>query len=211
MSDANRYPGQLDHLTFNREQLIALSSAPRSQVMWAFHRHDPLSVAEVAKSIGKSPQSVHPHVNRLVELGLLLPVEVRKKRSREEKAYVLAALELMTPAPPIPEDCVEPMASAFAAHMRQAIREKALAYQVLAQDASFHAYNAFRIATAVVSEADALAIRKLLHESLERASQMGGDEGVRVRIAVLMLPAIGESQEWYRRVTGQPLLDQPEK
>ena len=211
MPNSPRFPGQLDHLTFNREQLIALASAARSQVLWAFSKSEPLSVAQVASFLGKSPQSVHPHVNRLVELGLLLPVEIRKKRSREEKAYVHVALGLFTPAPPIPEDCVEPMSAAFAAHMRQATREKALVYKVLERDPTFHPYHAFRITNVMVSEEDALAIRSLLHDALERASEMGSAEGVRVRVAVLMVPAVGESQARYRSATGQALPDQPEE
>jgi DNA-binding transcriptional ArsR family regulator len=210
MAGPKQFTNQQDSLTFNREQLLALASTARSQVLWAFNKAEPLSVAEVATFIGKSPQSVHAHVNLLVELGLLIAVETRRKRSREEKAYVHAAANLFTPAPPLPADCVEPMTSAFAAHMRQATREKALAYKVLEKDAAFQLYNSFRIANVIVSEADALAIRNLLHDSIARASQLGGTEGVRVRVAVLMLPAEGESSAWYQRITGDQLRDQTE-
>lgn len=203
MPKSKLFPGQLDQLTFTKEQLISLASAPRSQVLWGFNETEPLSVAEVAKLIGKSPQSVHFHVNELAKLGLLLPVETRKKRSREEKTYAHAALLLYAPSPPYEEGCVEAMNHGFAAQMRQAIREMALFNQTFEKDHSFQPFRAFRLANLVVSEEDAKAIRKLFYDSLERANQMGSGEGVRVTLTVLMLPAVGESVTRYRKATGK--------
>ena len=211
MPKCTRYPGQAEKLTFSREQLMALASAPRSQVLWAFNESEPLSVAEVATIIGKSPQSVHYHVNTLADLGLLLPVETRKKRSREEKAYVHAARGLFTPAPPIPKGYADPLSSGFAAIMRQAIREKTLVLRVLEEDASIQPFNAFRTCNAMISAEDAQAIKTMLYDSLERANQMGKSEGVRVTMTVLMLPAVGESAAWYERATGKPIPDQAEE
>ncbi|MEQ1932948.1 MAG: helix-turn-helix domain-containing protein [Fimbriimonadaceae bacterium] len=199
------HPDQLEKLTFNRDQLIALASSARAQVLWAFKPYEPLSVAEAAESLGKSPQSVHAHVNLLAQLGLLIAVDTRKKRSREEKLYIHAARWMFSPAPPIPSDCVEPMTEGFAGVMRLSIREKALTYKVLEKDAGFQPYHSFRLANMTVSEADALAIRNLLHDSIARAGQMAGGEGMRVRVMVMMLPAIGESEAWYERVTGEKI------
>lgn len=211
MQERLPYPGQIQELIFSKEQLLALASAPRSQVLWAFNEFEPLSVAQVASLIGKSPQSVHYHVNTLVDLGLLLAVETRRKRSREERAYVHAALGLYAPPPPLPKGYADAMSLGFAAIMRQAIREKTLVHRVLEEDASIQPYSAFRIANATVSEEDALAIRNLLYEALDRANRMGGTEGVRVTISVMMLPAVGESAAWYRRATGHPIPDDSEE
>jgi biotin operon repressor len=199
------HPDQLEKLTFNREQLVALASSARTQVLWAFKPYEPLSVAEAAESLGKSAQSVHAHVNQLADLGLLIAVDTRKKRSREEKLYIHAARWMFSPAPPIPSDCVEPMTDGFAAVMRLSMREKALTYKVLEKDATFQPFHSFRLANLTVSEADALAIRNLLHDSIARAGQMAGDKGVRVRVMVMMLPTVGESEAWYERVTGEKI------
>ncbi len=205
MPTAKHYPEQLEKLTFNPQQLAALSSSARAEILWGFNKSEPLSVAEIAKFLGKSPQSVHAHVNHLVEIGLLVAVDVRKKRSREEKLYVHAARGMFSPAPPLPSECVEPMTAGFAALMRQAIREKANIYRVLEKDAGFQPYHSFRLASLTVSESDALAIRNLLHDSIARATQMGSEDGVRVRVVVMMLPAVGESEAWYERVTGEKM------
>lgn len=189
---------------------MALASAPRSQVLWAFNEFEPLSVAEVASALGKSPQSVHYHVNTLASLGLLLAVATRKKRSRSEKAYVHAALGLYTPEPPLPSGYAEPMSAGFAAMMRQATREKAILNKVLEVDAGIQPFNAYRTATALVSQKDAEAIRKLLYDAIERANKKGGAKGVRVSIRVLMFPVVGESSAWYERVTGSKIADETE-
>lgn len=205
MADRALFPGQVEQLTYNHEQLLALTSVARTSVLWGFNENKPLSVAEVASLIGKSPQSVHAHVNKLVEVGLLIPVETRKKRSRTEKAYVYAARELFTPEPPYSPATRLALSAKFTALMRQMVREMTLAQQVMEHDASFRAYTFSRFYNVMVTEEEAWTIRRFLQEALLGASRMTQGEGARVTLSCLMLPAIGESEERYRELTGESL------
>lgn len=208
MADRTLYPGQQEQLTYNYEQLLALTSVARTSVLWGFNENKPLSVAEVAQLIGKSPQSVHAHVNKLVEVGLLIAVETRKKRSRTEKAYVYAARELFTPQPPYTREAREALSVRFAALMRQSVREMTLAHSVMELDPAFQAYTFSRFYNVMVTEEEARAIRRFLQETLVAASRMSKGEGARVTLACLMLPAVGESTARYRELTGEGIGDE---
>ncbi|MFM9872748.1 MAG: helix-turn-helix domain-containing protein [Fimbriimonadaceae bacterium] len=82
---------QVDRLILNLDQVKSLSSAERFEIFWTFSADDPLSAAEIANMIGKSAQTVHHHVKKLVEVGLLMAIEKQKKRSREELLYIWSA------------------------------------------------------------------------------------------------------------------------
>ncbi len=208
MADRTLFPGQQEQLTYNYEQLLALTSVARTSVLWGFNENKPLSVAEVARLIGKSPQSVHAHVNKLVEVGLLIAVETRKKRSRTEKAYVYAARELFTPNPPYTAESRLALSARFAALMRQSVREMTLAHSVMELDPSFQAYTFSRFYNVMVTEEEARAIRRFLQETLVAASRMSKGDGARVTLACLMLPAVGESTARYRELTGEGIGDE---
>lgn len=207
MADRALFPGQLEQLTYNHEQLLALTSVARTSVLWGFNENKPLSVAEVASLIGKSPQSVHAHVNKLVEVGLLIAVETRKKRSRTEKAYVYAARELFTPQPPFSRESRLALSARFTSLMRQLVREMTLAQQVMEEDPSFQAFTFSRFYNVMVSEEEAWAIRRFFQETLLGASRMTKGEGARVTLSCLMVPAVGESEARYRELTGETLGD----
>jgi predicted ArsR family transcriptional regulator len=203
------FPGQTLHLTYNEEQLEALTSVARSNVLWGFNENKPLSAAEVAKLIGKSPQSVHSHVNRLVEVGLLLAVETRKKRSRTERAYVYAARELYTPSPPYSSTCRQALSARFAALMRNLVREMTLAQIVMERDASFQAFTYSRFYNVMATEEEAREIRTFIQECLLRASGMAKGHGThRITLSGLMLPVAGESAARYRELTGESIVDE---
>jgi predicted transcriptional regulator len=208
MSTDTLFPGQREQLTYNDEQLQALTSVARTTVLWGFNENKPLSVAEVAQLIGKSPQSVHAHVNKLVEVGLLVAVETRKKRSRSEKAYVYAARELYTPNPPYTSTCREALSARFAALMRHLVREMSLAQRVMEHDPSYQAYTFARFYNVIVSEEEAQALRRFFQETLLGASRMTKGEGARVTLACMMLPAVGESTTRFRELTGEGIGDQ---
>jgi len=210
MPSPTLFPGQLDQLTYNQDQLIALTSVARTTVLWGFNENKPLSVAEVADLIGKSPQSVHAHVNKLVEVGLLIAVETRKKRSRSEKAYVYAAREFYTPNPPYEAACREALSARFASLMRNIVREMTLAQRVMEHDAAFQAFTFQRYYNIMVTEEEAQALRRFFQETLLGASRMTKGEGARVTLACLMVPAVGESMDRYEAATGQSLTDASE-
>ncbi|RYG27760.1 ArsR family transcriptional regulator, partial [bacterium] len=81
------FPGQVERVDFTFEQVECLTSPVRSAVFWAFTSHTPQSVADVAKGLGKSAQTVHYHVNGLLEVGLLVAVDTRQRGARTETLY----------------------------------------------------------------------------------------------------------------------------
>ena len=83
--------GQSERHLLDLAQVKALSSSMKSQAFWSFNAYEPKSIADVAKLIGKTPQSMYGHVEKLVEVGLLLPAGTRQKRSRTEHLYVSIA------------------------------------------------------------------------------------------------------------------------
>ncbi|MEQ1822865.1 MAG: winged helix-turn-helix domain-containing protein [Fimbriimonadaceae bacterium] len=209
MAEAPLFPGQAEQLTYTLEQLLATTSVARTTVLWGFNEYTPLSVAEVAKVIGKSPQSVHAHVKKLVEVGLLIAVETRKKRSRIEKAYVYAARELFAPSQPCPPEFLGPMNARFANFMRNAAREMELARHVMQHDPSFGGFALMRYTNIMVTEEDARALRAFVISCIKKASDMHAGEGRRITLSFSMLPAVGESLQRYREVTGESLVEEP--
>jgi len=82
------FPGQIESIVMSLEQVTCLASADRNEVYWSFSPRNPMTVAEIAKLIGKSPQTIHHHVNNLIKNDFLMSVGTRKKRSRQEALYV---------------------------------------------------------------------------------------------------------------------------
>lgn len=208
MADAPLFPGQAKELIYNLEQLLATTSVARTAVLWGFNEYTPLSVAEVAKVIGKSPGSVHAHVKKLVEVGLLIAVETRKKRSRTEKAYVYAARELFAPAQPCPPEFLASMNARFAVFMKNAAREMELARAVMQHDPAYGGYAVMRYSNIMVTEEDARAIREYLINCVKSASEMHSGKGRRVTLCFSMLPAVGESLQRYQELTGESLVEE---
>lgn len=207
MAQTPLFPGQAEQLTYTLEQLRATTSVARTTVLWGFNEHTPLSVAEVARVIGKTPQTVHSHVKKLVEVGLLIAVETRKRRSRTEKAYVYAARELFAPSQPCPPEFLGPMNERFANFMRNSTREMELARAVMQHDVSYGGYAIMRYYNIMVTEEEAQAIRAYVISCAKKASEMSSGEGRRVTICFSMLPAVGESIQRYQELTGEPLID----
>lgn len=207
MAEKPLFPGQVEQLFYTLEQLRATTSVARTTVLWGFNEHTPLSVAEVARVIGKTPQCVHTHVKKLVEVGLLIAVETRKKRSRTEKAYVYAARELFTPPQPCPPEFLGPMNERFANFMRNSIREMELARSVMQHDNTYGAFAIMRYYNIIVTEEEARAIRAYMLSCMKKASEMHSGEGRRVTISFAMLPAVGESVQHYEELTGESLID----
>lgn len=81
---------QEDILLLNLDQLRVLSSVACNDVMSAFHPFSPRSARDVGEQIERSPASVSEHVEKLLEVGLLIKAGTRKKRSRTEQLYLPA-------------------------------------------------------------------------------------------------------------------------
>lgn len=179
---------------FDFQQVSAIASATRSEVFWAFNATDPQSVREVAKNLKKSPQTVRHHVNDLLDVGLLLPVGSRQRRSRTEELYVTAAMEFRTELPPITTEYREMINKGFDSILRQMGRERSAAIRLEGTDEDLNRYLAYRRHTIRVSPEQSARVKKLLIDLCEELRSFDEGEGVRVIFSVYMSPPLGETK-----------------
>ncbi len=72
-------------------QLQALASAAALEIIGVLRSEGPGSVADLARSLGRSSHSLHYHVRRLWRAGLLVKTDQRRKANRYEAVYDLVA------------------------------------------------------------------------------------------------------------------------
>lgn len=191
------FPGQVEASTFNLEQIKALASSIRSEVYWAFTGTKPASVSDVAKTLGKSAQTVHYHVAELVNIGMLIAVDERKKRSRTEKLYVRSALSVMSePKETASEEYLDFALKGFAAIMRALVRETEGIDKVARHDPDFLNHALFRFATVRLKKSAAIRLRDQMLALLEEAGELDTpEEGVLSHFVLCLRPTVGESRK----------------
>lgn len=188
------FPGQKKRLYFDMEQLEALASPIRAEVFWSFTKDQPQSVSEVAKALGKSAQTVHYHVNALVEVGLLISVAERKSRARMEKLYVHSASQLFT-KPDAPFEEHGPMIRGFKAITRSMAREYETMWRAIERNPDFGSCRLIRRISVRMSEERAVRVKNLLKELADELMVSASDpEGSRVNVYMFMAPTLGESR-----------------
>jgi predicted transcriptional regulator len=198
MPKPRKYPAQADKANFDLEQVKSLSSAIRSQVFWAFDGPEPHSVADIATALGKSAQTVHYHVNELARVGLLIPVEVRKRRARTEQLYVHAAARYFSQVVSASKEYRRYVQKGFEAIAREMVRANAAMHKVLDQDDSVLKFASFRRTTVRLSAEQAEELKEKLIEILRQASSMEDPEGRRVSVSVHVTPTLAESRSWLK-------------
>lgn len=193
-----KFPGQADKLVFSLEQIRTLTSSVRSEVFYSFSHHEPMSVADVARDLGKSAQTVHYHVNELVQAGLLIAVAERHRRSRIEKLYVQAALEVFSMNPAEASDEYRSLIiKGFNAITRAMARENAEGQKLIALDPQFNTLNAYRHSLVRVADFNkAKALKDKLYSVLQEISMNDDPNGkYTVRVSVNMSPNAATARE----------------
>jgi hypothetical protein len=190
------FKGQVAKIVFNLEQLECLASGVRSQVFWAFSSKVPESVAQVAKGLGKSAQTVHYHVNELVRVGLLLGVETRQVRSRTETLYVHAArLNVDAGAVASPDEFAL-RAKGFRTLAKNTIEETELYYERLAQDSSVSDFSLLARDNVVMSREQFAEFRARMKAVLEEILAAQPEDGVRINVLFYARPTQGQHRKW---------------
>ncbi len=82
------------------EQLAAIASAVRLEVLDAFRVLGPCSIATVAAFLGRAPDSLYYHIRKLVKVDLLVDKGQRPTGQRYEAVYDAPARRLRTPFSP---------------------------------------------------------------------------------------------------------------
>ena len=69
------------------DQLRALASPQREEILDRLCRLGPAPISAIARSLGRKPQSLYPHFRKLEAVGLVREVGVRETGHRPEKLY----------------------------------------------------------------------------------------------------------------------------
>lgn len=185
---------------FDLEQVRSLASPIRSEVFWSFRAHEPFSVAEVAKLLGKSAQTVHYHVNELVRVNLLIAVSERKQYARTEKLYVPRGVTNLSRPASNTKEYRDEVVRGFAALARTMAKEHELANAAMDFDPDVSSWLMYRRALLRVDATKMAALKKRLLEVIEDASLYDvGPEGTMIHFSVYAAPTIGTSREWLKQ------------
>lgn len=178
----------------------SLASPIRSEVFWSFRAHEPFSVAEVAKLLGKSAQTVHYHVNELVRVNLLIAVDERKQYARTEKLYVHRGITNLSTSSHRDREYRDEVVRGFAALARSMAKEYELAHDAMEFEPNVTSWLLYRRAILRVDESKLAAIRKRLRDVMEDAQLYDvGPEGTMIHVSVYVAPTIGTSREWIKK------------
>ncbi len=197
------YPEQTELLELNLDQIRVLSSSACSEVFSAFSPIEPLSAREVGKEVGRSAAAVHEHIDKLLAVDLIVPVETRKRRSRVETLYVHKGQVTRLVIAKQNREALEAYADRFKAQMRLAERQFASAMDAASVDKSIVDFLAYKWVTGYLDRASALRLKEainqiqsLMEESrTTEPSQREEGEYVRVIFSSLLLPVVHESRK----------------
>jgi len=82
------------HVIHSREQLRALASAARQEIVDVLSRMGTVTVAELAATLGRPADALYYHLRVLVRVGLVVETTDREGKGRQESRYRTVAPEL---------------------------------------------------------------------------------------------------------------------
>ncbi|MBL8066984.1 MAG: ArsR family transcriptional regulator [Armatimonadetes bacterium] len=198
---------QVDAVTFSDEQLAVLASAQCNEVFEAIPYAHASSIREIAKEVDKSTASVGEHLVKLVEAGLVLAVDSRKRRAREETLYARSAFRYNLDPLKMSDKSKELYVTKFRCEMRQIDRLHALAQKGLNNDASLIDHMLYKNFAGYLSPEGATKVKEALVQALrvfvdnmetDPAKRESGHY-VRAKFAAILMPAQTESERRIRK------------
>ncbi|RYG37050.1 ArsR family transcriptional regulator [bacterium] len=191
------FPGQIERLDFTFEQVERLASPVRSAVFWTFTSHTPQSVAEVAQQLGKSAQTIHYHVNELLEVGLLVAVETRQKGARTETLYVHKGRTNHHRGPEAGPEYYAMWAKGFRFTAKTLVDETEGLFEAIAQSPERGFHNVLSLKTVRLSPDQIQRLRLRLREIIEELVEEQPEEGgTRTHVFLYAHPTLGQLREW---------------
>jgi len=199
MSDVEKEQVPILHL--NKEQILALASAPCNEVFSTLSPSEALSAREVGQAIGRSPSSVSEQIAKLVEVGLVIHAGSRKRRSRTESTYLHRGQVNRFILKDQPKDALDAYVKRFSGHMRLAERQFEAFQDALLADPTFQDFLVYKVMNVHLSRENALRLQLAVGEILELIRSMDEPDAsvreqgdyVRVGFCALLLPAVQES------------------
>lgn len=111
------------------QQRAALASPLRLEIIGLFTHPEPLSIADMAQLMGRTPGSLYHHVGILEKAGLLLRTGSRPKGKRHEALFGPVASRIEMEAPPGDADAAADAVKALSAAFRMTERDLEAALQ----------------------------------------------------------------------------------
>lgn len=105
------------------EQLGAVVSPVRHQVLRTMSAIGPASVRELADRLGRRPESLYYHIGALIDADLLVQVDERRTGRRPEAVYDVVAARVRTDPTQSSPEYIAAMRSSVAALLRLADRQ----------------------------------------------------------------------------------------
>lgn len=201
MSQQNQWPRQKGTHYFNMAELEVIASAITAEVFWTFEAVRPHSVADVAALLERPASTIRYHVSQLVDAGLLLAVETRRRRSRVEEAYVHASTDFRAEEPPHSPEYTELMMRGFSSILKQLHRERASLLDLVNEDLSNRSFGLLSWGLVRLTKSGAKEFQRRLSEMLDELEAMSSDDpdALRVKLFVQLAPSMQAAKVLQRR------------
>jgi transposase-like protein len=105
-----------------RDQREALTSPLRLEIIEHLV-YGPATVAEIARRMGRRPDSLYYHIRLLARVGLLVPAGTRKRGKRDETVYDIVAKGIVLPVHRRDQAVIDTTMKTIGAAFRRAERE----------------------------------------------------------------------------------------
>lgn len=171
-----------------------------------------MSASDVAADIGKSAQTVHYHVNVLVDVGLSLPVAERKRHARTERLFFRAGKIVVGAGNSTSPEFNHFRQKAFAAMMRIVTRESAMLHEMLQHDVSVGDFALYQRCVKRMSRTHALEFnRRIVALMTEIENHRPELDDPQVHVVMCMRPTMAQSRRWAAKLGvelgGEPIED----
>ncbi|MEA2553403.1 MAG: Helix-turn-helix domain [Fimbriimonadaceae bacterium] len=179
-------------MTLSAEQLKCLASPARNEVFTQLRILGKASIGDVAKALGKKPESVHYHMKGLVSAGLAKEAFRRPAPKKPESVYEPVGRKLRLPAQDSGSEIATLTRKAVAAGLRQTLRGYQKASQAAEHSPKVRARMHVIKASLRLKAADAEAFFKLIEAASRFADEHRDDSGERLVWSSLVYPVIRE-------------------
>lgn len=171
--------------------------------------YEPKSASDLAEEIGKTPQTVRYHLSSLLELGLIIAVATRQRRSRTETLYVHKARRSFSRGIEGDAEYNRYVVRGFKLRTQMMVREAAYAYGWLEHDHESGAFimHHYRHLTLTPARARRLKVdlMKLIDEAaFDQVPRSAG--GAEVHTVAVMRPTLVQTKLW-AKAAGVPFKD----
>lgn len=193
------YPGQIEVFRLGYEELQTLSSPVRAEVFWSISAIEPKSATDLARELGKPPQTIRFHLNTLLERAMILEVGQRKRHARTEQLLVRKGRFTLDLGASGDEAYNRVRVRTIRLEAAKNVREAAHFYGWLEHDPSAYVFNLYRKYHLRLRPERAKELRDRIQALLleAQADQASEDEGgVMVNVVATMRPTLFQVRKW---------------